>query len=225
MKVDLNRVDIDELLRRGKGQVLYHGAEGIVVREKHGGTVMTDITDGDALHTVLKSMDLTNWGMLVVKSLSALDTMRQNYGFSEGSHCTQWSYPAEEPPVWTPCDIRPLTMEYAQRAGVQYHQRMEYVAERIQAGQMWGLFAQGALAGFIGLHTEGAMGMLEVFPQYRHRGYGYTLEAFLIAWHLERNWVPYCHVVDGNEASIHLQKRLGLICGDQPALWSWQEEW
>lgn len=84
---------------------------------------------------------------------------------------------------------------------------------------MWGLFEGNAIAGFIGMHPEGSMGLLEVLPEYRRRGYGYLLEAYLIRLHLQRGWTPYCHVVKGNEASLRLQKKLGFEFAEKPAIW------
>ena len=43
----------------------------------------------------------------------------------------------------------------------------DYVAERLAAGAMTGAFLDGVLAGFIGIHEEGSIGMLEVLPAYR----------------------------------------------------------
>ncbi|MFR8333203.1 MAG: hypothetical protein ACLU9S_13295 [Oscillospiraceae bacterium] len=40
----------------------------------------------------------------------------------------------------------------------------EYVEDRLKAGVIFGAFADGRLAGFVGEHHEGGMGMLEVFP-------------------------------------------------------------
>ena len=68
----------------------------------------------------------------------------------------------------------------------------------------------GMLAAFAGIHAEGSMGMLEVLPDCRRRGMGEALEAFLITRQLEKGWVPFCQVFDGNESSLRLQKKLGL---------------
>lgn len=84
---------------------------------------------------------------------------------------------------------------------------------------MWGLFDNGTLAGFIGMHDEGSMGLLEILPEYRRRGYGYLLEGCLIRLHLECGWVPFCHVVEGNDASMRLQEKLGMTFSELPAIW------
>ena len=76
-----------------------------------------------------------------------------------------------------------------------------------------------ALAGFAGFHDDSSMGMLEILPPFRRRGYAAQLEAFLIAAALKEGRTPYCHVVDGNEASLHLQRKMGLTCTRLPAIW------
>lgn len=68
-------------------------------------------------------------------------------------------------------------------------------------------------------HDDGSMGMLEILPPFRRRGYAAQLEAFLIAAALSDGRTPYCHVVDGNEASLRLQQKMGLICTRLPAIW------
>lgn len=57
------------------------------------------------------------------------------------------------------------------------------------------------------------MGMLEVFPQYRGRGFGRQLEAAKIGAQLERGLIPWAQIFPDNTASIHLQKVLGLRFG------------
>ena len=87
----------------------------------------------------------------------------------------------------------------------------EYIKELIRRKQLWGIFEDGALAGFIGQHFEGSMGLLEVLPQYRKQGYGKILEAFMIRHVLGQGRTPFCQVFDGNTASARLQERLRCV--------------
>ena len=89
----------------------------------------------------------------------------------------------------------------------------------MEAGQLWGLFEDGQLAAFIGVHHEGSMGILEVLPEYRRRGLAMALEGWLIRWHLERGWTPFCHVYEDNPASHALQKKLGLTPAPEQVVW------
>ena len=78
------------------------------------------------------------------------------------------------------------------------------------------------LAGFAGVHQEGALGMLEVVPAFRRRGLAEALEAAVIARVLEAGGFPYCHVRLGNTASESLQEKLGLVF-DQGRTLCWLE--
>lgn len=222
MKKTANTVDMWELLARDLGELLYDGPEGAVVRKYHRGMIASDIIDPDALLEVLRRLNLPEADQFVVKSKEAFSALEREYGFTGSCPCTQWVYLKKEPPVPMDCDIRPLPMEYAQQAASHYHlieKSLPYIRSRIEAGQVFGLFEEGKLAGFIGTHSEGAIGMLEVFPEYRRKGYGYALEAYIISWILQRGWTPYCHVVEGNDASVRLQQKLGMECAELPALW------
>lgn len=220
--MDLNTADFEEILRSGGGRLLYRGEEGCVLVEEDG-TVMSDILDGKTLCDRLRALGISKLDLAEVKSEDAVHALERDFGLNAKNPCTQWVYCRPEPPEYPACDVRPLTMDYAQTAGEQYHQFYDYVRERIAAGKMWGLFENGVLAGFIGTHTEGAIGLLEIFPDFRKRGYGYALEAFLIGHLMKNGAIPYCHVIDGNDASVHLQKKLGMQKADLPAIWCWAE--
>ena len=122
-------------------------------------------------------------------------------------------------------DVRPITEEYIPLCAAHYHPEDDeaaYLRSRMEAGQLWGLFEDGQLAAFIGVHHEGSMGILEVLPEYRRRGLAMALEGWLIRWHLERGWTPYCHVYEDNPASHALQKKLGLTPAPDPVVWCWR---
>lgn len=221
--MDLNTADFEVILRSGAGRLLFRGEEGCVLAEEDG-TVMSDILDGRTLCDRLRALGFSKLDLAVVKSEDARQMLEHEFGLNAKNPCTQWVYCRPEPPEYPVCDIRPLTMEFAQTVGEQYHNETDYVRERIAAGCMWGVFEDGKLAGFIGTHTEGAMGLLEIFPAYRRRGYGYAMGAFLIGRQLKEGMIPYCHVIDGNDASLHLQKKLGMQKAELPAIWCWAEE-
>ncbi len=86
-----------------------------------------------------------------------------------------------------------------------------------------GGFADGEFACFIGLHPEGAMGLLRVFPQFRRRGYAEIIYSTLIYNQLKRGALPYCHVDVTNEASIRLQNKLGFVKAKKPVAWLYRE--
>ncbi len=115
--------------------------------------------------------------------------------------------------------IKPLTLDSLDIVASLYYDEREYAEDRIRSGKLWGLFADGELAGFSGYHSEGAMGMLEILPEYRRRGFGRILECFLIDKALDEGRIAYCNVYLSNEASVSLQSSLGLKRGEMLTSW------
>ena len=84
----------------------------------------------------------------------------------------------------------------------------DYIIERIEAGAVYGAFfgdntaddTINTLAGIIGIHEEGSIGMLYVKPQYN-------------------GWIPYGQIIVGNEASMKLQESMGLHFSKSSVYW------
>ena len=222
MEKNLNNIDLFALMERENGSLVYDGPEGAIVQDAEKSTFLTDILDGDALCRILRPLAQGEVHTVVVKSRSAQQAVSAAFGLDGKDFCTQWVYAPSEPPAVPAFDIRPLELCHAKQAAAHYHLFEDtgpYLTSRIAAGRMWGLFDGGRLAGFVGTHSEGSMGLLEVFPEFRRKGYGLALEQYLIAWHLSRGWTPFGHVIDGNEASICLQKKAGMVCAGLPTIW------
>lgn len=134
--------------------------------------------------------------------------------------CHQAVYWGREP-LAVEGDIRPLDMSYFSQILEGYHlfHDPEYIEERIGAGVFFGAFVDGQLAGFVGEHSEGSMGMLEIFPAYRRRGLGYALECFQINRYLSQGRVPFDQVIVGNEKSMSLQRKVGMELSRDTVSW------
>ena len=98
-------------------------------------------------------------------------------------------------------------------------EHLEYVRDRIEKGWMFGAFVDGKLAGFIGMHTEGGLGMLEVLPEYRGRGIGRALETYAVNISLEQGYTPFGQVVEDNLVSVKLQESLGFYFAKDKVYW------
>ena len=131
------------------------------------------------------------------------------------------------PPAGTPPSacrhlaIHPLDEGHLEAVAACYHLiPREDIVDHLRRGWIWGGFdEEGGLVGFIGEHDEASMGMLEVFPEHRRRGYAQALEAALIERFRAVGRTPYCHVALGNEASRALQRKLGLRQQDTIQCW------
>lgn len=223
---DLNNVDINESLKYEGGSVLYRSESGVIVWQGENSTVMSNITVPEELCAAIKTAGVADAGLFSLKSEAVADSVCRMLGFKNKTSCSQWVYTAKQPLQGDFSNVRTLTDKYIDVVGKTYGKtdHTEYAADRIAAGRMWGLFEGDELAGFIGMHSEGSIGMLEVLPEFRRKGYGYILEAFVINMHLQNGRTPYCHVINGNDASNSLQQKLGYTKASLPAVWISKEK-
>lgn len=136
------------------------------------------------------------------------------------SECYQLLYTQKVPLPVKHKDIRQLTMEHLDYVSEHYsYDDRAYVEARIREGVMYGTFVEDKLVGFIGMHSEGSLGLLYVEEAYRRRGIAVSLEAYDINRTLEKGWTPYGHVMVGNEESFALQEKLGLYRSDRTVWW------
>lgn len=163
----VNHIDMLEALRRGIGQVLYAGKDGVqmLVRE----TYMQSAPSPEAARrlTAMLPNDVSLFVAHESYGKTAFEErFRGSEQFRDGISCNPCRFA-----VWTkkvPAQVSGeyqicrLTEKYTEAVGKQYHlfDDPAYIAERIQAGTFYGAFSGDELAGFIGEHSEGGIGML-----------------------------------------------------------------
>ena len=222
-KRKLSHMDMLEVIRRGQGELLYGAEDGVLVRDIPSGAYMLSAADEDMGERLISLIPrgLKN-GLYVAHQDFLKHSLCRRFGCSVINSCVQAVYTRKTP--WEEAaayDIRPLDLSWLESVYGQYHTVHDraYLEERISAGMMYGVFLEGRLAGFAGIHAEGSMGMLEVAEEFRRRGIGEALEKHLINRMLERGWVPFCQVFTDNEASVRLQEKLKLRIGREKVYW------
>lgn len=138
--------------------------------------------------------------------------MEKRYRITEKLMCKRAAYNRKNPlPLPKEIEIRQLDISYAKEILSHYHLGTEeYMKERLSSGCMFGAFVEGKMAGFMGMHTEGSLGMLEVYEEYRRQGIAESLESYMINICLSKGMLPYGDIVIGNEPSFRLQRKLGM---------------
>ena len=86
-------------------------------------------------------------------------------------------------------------------------------------GVIIGAFLNGELAGFMGRHREGSLGMLFVFPKFRRLGVAEALERNYVNREIALGHVPYGQIFLGNIASRQLQEKLGMEFSEKNICW------
>ncbi len=219
---DLRHTGFTEALRRGLGTIRYDGDEGLLLcLEEAGIWEASAPSERDAARLAARADGVE---ALIALEESTARVFARRFGLKTFHRCHQVVYEGgKRLPLSGCCEIRPLTPDYAERLAAVYEAMPDpdYFRGRMAAGLCFGAFADGRWAGFAGVHDEGTMGFLQVHPEFRRRGIGEELERFLIDLHLDRGWTPYGHVFFGNDASLSLQRKLGLSVCPEPVCWYW----
>lgn len=240
MRQKLLHIDMIELINRGRARIVYHDADEILLR---------DIVTGIYFHTRMSGVPQMEWKLplklakderiecIVLHQREMVPLMETHFHLKEDMECLQGAYTRREKlPVrglYGPDGrgedgfaIRTLTEEYIPFVAEHYSEigSPEYVTERILHGAVYGAFYDEKIVGFIANHEEGSIGMLYVLPEYRKRHVAMALETYCMNLAVERGEIPYGQVVLGNEASIHLQEKMGICFAKGTIVWmGWAE--
>lgn len=224
-----NLVALAESLRLGRARCLYAGDDGLLVRVEASGDILVAARDGHAAASLIsgiaaKELDpeatiaLTDARWAAEAGLADREPPHETLSYRI---CV---YERAEPiPVVGTLRIEPLGEGDLGTVLAHYENLPEQTVRRHLAdGWVYGGYNEsGELVGFIGEHDEGAIGMLEVFPEQRRHGYGFELAARAVNRMLAVGRIPYSQVVLGNEASFALHRRLGMTALPTVQCWCW----
>lgn len=222
-------LDLTEPVRRGAGEVLYASENGALVAVDLGrgtgdGQILFSLwaQDQDTARQLCRRIPCRPQSVTVHEACS-LPALEEAFGYRKFNPCWQAGYFAKEPlPEPTlPFALVPLGPEHLDQ--VYGHYKLtgrDYLARRLAAGAMTGAFtAEGNLAGFMGTHEEGTLGLLEVLPGYRRQGVATLLQSHMTNLALQRGQIPYGQIFEGNAPSLALQRSLGFRCARGYLYW------
>lgn len=212
-------LDLSEPLRRGEGHVVSACPTGTLValdRCDPGFSLFAqDRKTADALLSLLPPAP----ELVFVHEEFTLSLLVENFGLTPSPAFLQAAYLKKEPlPLPdTGMEIRPLDLSSLPVLLANYEYGDEaYLRRLLSQGSLFGVFEGETLLAFIGLHSEGTIGLLEVLPPYRRRGLARLLESYLINRELSLGHIPFCQVFEGNVPSLALQQSLGLAFSQSP---------
>lgn len=226
----LLHTDMLQLMQRGQAQILFDGKEGVLLRDKVSGNYMMTAASLQAGSFILDAAEKELWQKnkwqkdfsFVTHQAFLNELIGERFGMKVLMRCRQAVYTRKEPlpPVKAEVEIRRLGTEHLDIVSGQYTLTdREYILRRLERGCMYGAFLGETMTGFIGVHEEGSIGMLEVFPEYRGQKIGKALETFLINRLLEQGLIPYGQIAAENNVSCHMQEALGLYFAKDMIYW------
>lgn len=210
-----------ECIRRGSAEILEASASGVLLLDRGSGAYMLSAENEASARRMLAGLQTA--ALLVVHRGYGAEFAEERFGLHRRMPVRNAVYTRREPLPGTesPAEIRKLDEKFL--PFVEEHYRMvpdrAYLLGRLRAGVMFGAFEGGTAEGFIGMHEEGSMGLLEVLPTFRRRGIARLLETFQVNRLLEEGCLPYAQVVTGNKASLSLHRSLGFSFSENQICW------
>ena len=214
-----NHIHLMELLDRGNGDIIAGSGENLLLYDRESEAWLLAAKSPEEGKMLLEKLP-PRASLFLVNGKELAGLMRKNLDIDWEMECIQYCYTRKETLPVPYKEICRLRAEHLPYLAANYDADEEdYLAERLQAGSMYGAFDGEKLMGFIGMHSDGSMGMLYVEEHYRQRKIAISLESFLINRQLEWGFTPYCHVGTDNTASKALQEKLGLYASTEVVVW------
>ena len=214
-----NNIHIMENLSRGKGEILYEEGNNILVYDRSCKMCMLTVTSPEMGEKLLDYVP-EDVQLFVTSQKYMNEPICERFGLVVHNHCYQSCYTQRETLPVKHKDIRLLDMDSLDYVIAHYSLEGEgYEEDRIRSKALYGAYVDDRLAGFVGIHSDGSTGLLYVEDEYRRQGLGESLLSFMINRQREWGYVPYGHIVVGNEKSLKLQEKLGLYCAKDTIWW------
>ncbi|MCX7834393.1 MAG: GNAT family N-acetyltransferase [Ignavibacteria bacterium] len=161
--------------------------------------LITNLKDGDSHFAVLEDwmVDIIQSNCKVIWHLSGL----------------QLYFPEEIQPKEVKHIIKDLSIKDAkyifEHSDYKKYISLQYIEDRIKRGIALGLYDRGGLIAWILTHDDGAMGFLNVLPEFRRKGYGTEITSALINRIREKGGIPFVHVERDNVKPMNLALKMG----------------
>ncbi|MDO4484582.1 MAG: GNAT family N-acetyltransferase [Clostridia bacterium] len=215
-----------DVIARGTARILSADASGVFLQDTVSGVYMLASATSGAGIRMMDAHPDEPVTVFTCYDPAIVDHAGQVYHLTRNTPCLQavWLRP-DMPAADDRLTITPARPDDLPFVSARYKLLdTEELAEVIREGKLFLAYAADDCIGFIGEHLEGSMGLLEILPDFRRKGYGRALEIFMIRHHLQASRTPYCHVICGNDASLALQENLGMTICPEKVYWCFRGE-
>lgn len=222
---DLLNIDMLEAIYHGEAKVLAASPGGAVIYHAGCNASMISAADEQTARDLLsvEAVQTKPVELVVAHQAGSAKMAQTAYGLSNSVPYWQAAYMDTRPlPVdGTVCEIKLLDQRQVDFVHRHYSHDVEraYLMERLGSGVLYGAFVYGELAGFIGQHAEGSIGMLEVLPRFQRQGIARALASHATNLFLARGCTPFLQIAVGNQASRDLHEKLGYKLAASPVFW------
>lgn len=217
----LQHINMLESINHNRAEILKAGKSGVLIYDKPSQTIMVSAIDLAAYQQLLA--DVPQIRACVIYQGWAKEFMEKRFSLIPEAAYYQAAYFKSEYPIHTPSKLRVRQLKKKDIPLVQKHYMdsddHKYMMSRVLDNALFAGFSEDNVIGFIGIHDEGSIGLIEVLRPYRRQGYGLELLNFMIAYYLQNNDVPYSQISTANVPSIRLHQKAGMVLSKKPVIW------
>ena len=218
----LDYVNFRRIFERGTAEVIEEDDELLFFRDSVSEAYMLACDDGERAKAVLDKYMDRGIDLLTTTSKEAAYHTLDKYGFDDIEICYQFAYLGEAPEVDPRFTFRTADLGDLETIAASYDQiSVDEIAKDIERGVVLMAYDEDGLAGCIGEHMEGSVGMLFVYPDHRRKGVATALENAKFAEAIKQGLIPFGQVIYDNEASLALQEKRGLTRCGRMVYWTW----
>ncbi len=215
------------LIQNDTGILLYDPAAGIYLANPKNDRIARGFLDAVRRHLILNHQDPAsseNGALCLWLNAAHVFWIKKEKDIEIFGECVEyvWTDPQKQPEEMSHLQFRTAVPDDFSMIRAHYDLAGDDELKKIISdGHLFlGVDENGAIVGFAGIHPEGSMGLLEVFPEFQKRGYGLALEAHVILLMQKLGLIPCCDIFLDNRASMALQEKLGLRRCEDHVLWT-----
>jgi len=198
-------------IKRGTAEIIYAESDGVFIKETKSGVYMLTVSDFDKGKTLVDKIGKPAHICIYQKDIA--DYFYKKHGYKKCAKnvqavYTQLDYVEMSSHV---LNLEALTLAHLDLVYKHFsdYLKYDYIKRHLLHGAIWGGFLDSELCGFVGIHEEGAIGMIKVLENFRGRGYASELTGCIVNIQLDKREIPFSQIEHDNEASIGLHKKLG----------------
>lgn len=215
----LLNIGILEPIRKGCAKIIYAENNGVLIFETESQSYMLSVDTFEIGKKLLDS--ITDCNLIAIHQSFMVNYVEKKYDFLNKLECYQAVY-LENEILLENSMLKIKELTYKEKAIINEHYKSltnDELNKLLDKKNILGGYINNRLIGFIGNHLEGSMGILEVFPEFRRKGYAYILESYLIKSMLDKGLVPFAQIEVSNIKSIELHKKLNFDISKESLFW------
>lgn len=222
----VSHIDMIEIINRGTAKIIAVESDGLLILDNNSGLY---ILSSESIKTGSKLIELiVDPKLIAVHQRFLIELLVDRFKLKHTMSTFQNVWTEKEIPMIYVENIRTkiLDINYENEISSLYSHTIEknYIYGRLKNNEMIGAFYNNALVGFIGLHEEGSMGMLEIKEAYRNKGIASLLISELIKFQIDRGRIPFSQFELDNISSRNLHMKMGFKISEGLIYWLELEE-